>query len=198
MLVLVPLFCASGLLVVQTMQRRTDVFRTTMGDRLMWADGLSTVVFAFLCYRALANRRNPALHGGYLLATVLPLIMAVVTRLPLPLVSATTPLPAAFHPGFNLSMVITLVSVVALWRWQPRQPAPFIVIGVATVMEWAGYYLAPRLPGWQALGVVVAATPTWVVACIGFGIGAAAMGLGWTAPLRRQSRSVPRHPVAQA
>jgi hypothetical protein len=29
--------------------------------------GLSTVTFAFLCYQALAHRRNPALHGGYLL-----------------------------------------------------------------------------------------------------------------------------------
>src|SRR5215213_34999 len=99
------------------MQQRTDVFRATMGDRLMWADGLSTVTFAFLCYQALAHRRNAALHGGYLLATPLPLIMAVVTRLPLGLVAPGTPLPAAFHPGFNLSMIITLACVVALWRW---------------------------------------------------------------------------------
>ena len=89
------------------MQRRTDVFRATMGDRLMWADGVSTVVFAFLCYQALVHRRNAALHGGYLLATPLPLIMAVVTRLPLGLVAKGTPLPAAFHPGFDLAMVIT-------------------------------------------------------------------------------------------
>ncbi|AMY12071.1 hypothetical protein LuPra_05343 [Luteitalea pratensis] len=34
MLALVPLFCASGFRVVQTMVRRTDVFRATMGDRL--------------------------------------------------------------------------------------------------------------------------------------------------------------------
>ena len=122
MVVLVPLFCSAGFLVVQTMQRRTDVFRATMGDRLMWVDGLSTVVFAFLCYQALAHRRNAALHGGYLLATPLPLIVAVVTRLPLGLVANGTPLPAAFHPAFNLSMVITLACVVALWRWQPQPP----------------------------------------------------------------------------
>lgn len=65
MLVLVPLFCSAGFLVVQTMERRTGVFRATMGDRLMWADGLSTIVFAFLCYQALVHRRKPALHGGY-------------------------------------------------------------------------------------------------------------------------------------
>ena len=186
MLVAVPLFCAAGFLVVQTMQRRTDVFRATMGDRLMWVDGLSTIVFAFLCYKALVHRRNPALHGGYLLATPLPLIMAVVTRLPLGLVARGTPLPAAFHPGFNLSIVVTLLCVAALWRWQPSQPAPFITIGVATVLEWAGYYLAPSVPGWAALGVAVAAAPTWVVGGVGLAMGAAAMWFGWTAtPPRR-------------
>ena len=179
MLGLVPLFCSAGFLVVQTMQRRTDVFRATMGDRLMWADGLSTVVFAFLCYQALLHRRNAALHGGYLLATPLPLIMAVVTRLPLGLVATDTPLPAAFHPAFNLSMVITLACVLALWRWQPKRPAPFITIGAATVLEWAGYHLAPAVPGWAAVGVAVAAAPTWLVGGIGFGMGAAAMWLGW-------------------
>jgi len=184
MLGLVPLFCAGGFLVVHTMQQRTDVFRATMGDRLMWADGLSTVAFAFLCYQALAHRRNPALHGGYLLATPLPLIMAVVTRLPLGLAAEGTPLPAAFHPGFDLSMVITLACVAALWWWQPRRPAPFITIGVATVLEWIGYHLAPAVPGWAAFGVVVAAAPTWLVGGVGFAMGASAMYLGWMAPLR--------------
>jgi hypothetical protein len=179
MLGLVPLFCASGFLVVQTMERRTDVFRATMGDRLMWADGFSTMVFAYLCYKALVHRRNAALHGGYLLATPLPLIMAVVTRLPLPLVASGTPLPEAFHPGFNLSMLITLGCVAALWRWQPRQPAPFIAVGVATLLEWAGYHLAPALPRWADVGIQVAAAPTWLVGGIGFAIGATAVGLGW-------------------
>jgi len=186
MLAIVPLFCAGGFLVVQTMQRRTDLFRATMGDRLMWADGLSTVVFAFLCYQALANRRNPALHGGYLLATPLPLIMAVVTRLPLGLVTQGTPLPAAFHPGFNLAMVITLICVAALWRWQPSSPAPFITIAVATLLEWAGYYVAPSVPGWAAFGVAMAAAPTWIVGGVGLVMGAAAMWFGWAAvPSRR-------------
>jgi hypothetical protein len=184
MLGLVPLFCAGGFLVVHTMQQRTDVFRATMGDRLMWADGLSTVAFAFLCYQALAHRRNPALHGGYLLATPLPLIMAVVTRLPLGLVADGTPLPAAFHPGFDLSMVITLACVAALWWWQPRRPAPFITIGVATVLEWIGYHLAPAVPGWAGFGVAVAAAPTWLVGSVGFAMGASAMYFGWKAPLR--------------
>ena len=194
MLGLVPLFCAGGFLVVQTMQQRTDVFRATMGDRLMWADGLSTVTFAFLCYQALANRRNAALHGGYLLATPLPLIMAVVTRLPLGLVADGTPLPAAFHPGFDLSMVITLACVVALWRWQPQRPAPFITIGVATVLEWIGYHLAPAVPGWAAVGVAVAAAPTWLVGGVGLAMGTAAMFFGWTAP--RRVRQVARAAVA--
>ena len=50
MLGLVPLFCAGGFLVVHTMRQRTDVFRASMGD-------------AFLCYQALAHRRNPALQS---------------------------------------------------------------------------------------------------------------------------------------
>lgn len=149
-----------------------------LGDQF----GLSTVVFAFPCHQALVHRRNPALHGGYLLATPLPLIMAVVTRLPLGLVAEGTPLPAAFHPGFNLAMVLTLACVAGLWWWQPNRPAPFITIGVATVLDWAGYHVAPSVPGWAAVGVAVAAAPTWLVGGIGFGIGALAMWSGWTAP----------------
>jgi hypothetical protein len=148
------------------------------------------VIFAFLCYQAVAHRRNPALHGGYLLATPLPLIMAVVTRLPLGLVAEGTPLPAAFHPGFNLAMVVTLACAAALWWWQPTRPAPFMTIGLATVMGWAGYYLAPSVPGWAAVGVAVGAAPTWLVGGIGFGIGALAMWWGWTAP--RRARTVAR------
>ena len=136
------------------------------------------------------HRRNPALHGGYLLATPLPLIMAVVTRLPLPLVATGTPLPAAFHPAFNLSIVVMLLCMVVLWRWQPRHPAPFVTIGVATLLEWGGYYLAPAIPGWVAFGVAVAASPTWLVGAIGFGMGTAAVWYGWTSPLR--SRVVTR------
>jgi hypothetical protein len=110
--------------------------------------------------------------------------MAVVTRLPLGLVADGTPLPAAFHPGFDLSMVITLACVAALWWWQPRRPAPFMTIGVATLLEWIGYHLAPAVPGWAAFGVAVAAAPTWLVGGVGFAMGASAMYFGWKAPLR--------------
>jgi len=182
MLGIVPLFCAAGLLVVQTMQRRPDVFRATMGDPLLWADGLSTIVFALLCYQALVHRRNPWLHGGYLLTTPLLLIMAVVTRLPLGLVADEARLPDASIRGFNLALVIMLVCVAALWWWQPRHPAPFLTIGVATLLEWAGYYLAPALPGWAAFGVAVS-KPTWLVGATGLRIGTAAMWRGWTGPL---------------
>ena len=81
-------------------------------------------------------------------------------------------------------MLITLGCVVALWRAQPHRPAPFITIGVATVLEWVGYHLAPAVPGWAAVGVADAAAPTWLVGGVGLAMGAAAMGLGWKAPLR--------------
>lgn len=135
------------------------------------------------------HRRNAALHGGYLLATPLPLIMAVVvTRLPLGLVTKGRPLPAAFHPGFDLAMIITLVCVVALWRWQPNRPAPFITIGAATMLEWAGYHLAPAVPGWAEVGVAVAAASTWLVGGIGFAMGVAAMGSAGHAGNRSHAR----------
>ena len=84
----------------------------------------------------------------------------------------------------------SLLCVVALWRWQPRHPTPFVTIGVASLVEWVGYYLAPALPGWTAFGVAVAASPTWLVGAIGFGMGTAAVWYGWTSPLR--SRAVAR------
>jgi hypothetical protein len=55
----------------------------------------------------------------------------------------------------------------------PRYPAPLITVGVATLLEWAGYYLAPASPAWAAFGVAVAASPIWLVGGLGLAMGGA-------------------------
>jgi hypothetical protein len=182
MLGLVPLFAAAGLLVVQTMLARPGHFRDIMGDSLAWADGFTSLAFVWFCHQALVNRRHPALHGGWLLITPLPLVMAVVTRLPIdPPGGPDLPLRPSFDFVFNIAMVVMLLCAAALWRWQPRKPAPFIAAIAMTLLEWAGYYLAPTLSGWHRFTTAIGAAPVAMIAGIGFTIGAAAMWHGWRA-----------------
>ena len=183
MLGLVPLFCSGGLLLVQTMQQRTDVFCATMGDRLMWADGLSTVTFAFLAirrWRTGGTRRcmavtcwdAAALDHGRGDAAALGLV-AVGRPCPPPSIRGSTlRWSSPWLRGRTVAMGAAPSSTVHHHRRGDRDRVDRIPSRVRDT----------RL---GSFGVAVAAAPTWLVAGIGFAMGAAAMGLGWMAPLRR-------------
>lgn len=194
MLVIVPLFTAAGLMMVQSMTASDRPFATTLGNRLGFIDGLAVVAFAGLCYGALAYRRNVWLHAGYLLVTPLLLVMAVVTRLnPFGYVDRLAPggsMVEQFAIQFDIASVLVLGAAAALYLSHRRYAAPFVAIAVVTVVQWLAFYWIDALPLWAATADVIGEAPLLVVGAVGFGVGLAAVWLGWRAP-RAARRALP-------
>lgn len=182
---LVPLFTAGGLIVVYTMNAADSPFADVQGPRLGFVDVVATGAFAGLCYAALANRRNVHLHGGYMLATAILLIMPTVTRLH-PFDYTARLLPDAtgferFDLAFNVSASFALAAVAVLYVCNRRHAAPFVAIAAISLLQWAGYYLVQDLQMWSAVMDGMTAMPILLIGTIGFLIGAAAVSLGWRA-----------------
>lgn len=185
MLILIPLFTAGGLAVVQTMVSGTGPFATAQGPRLALADGISSFACAGFAFAALANRRNPHLHGGWLLATAVMLVMPVATRLlPRSWLQGLRPELTGierFTVGFDVSSAIAL-SIALLIAWgHPKGRRPFLAVALVTVAQWVGYHLTDHVPGWRAFMAIIAGAPVLMLPLMGAGLGAAAIWLGWQA-----------------
>jgi hypothetical protein len=193
MLLLIPLFTAGGLAVVQTMVAGTGPFAAVQGTRLALVDGLSSFAFAGFAFAALANRRNPHLHGGWLLATAVMLVMPVATRLlPDQWIDGLRPELTGierFTVGFDISSAIAL-SIALLLAWlHPKGRRPFLAVALVTLMQWAGFHLTDHVPGWQGFTAIIAGAPVLMLPLMGALLGAAAVWLGWQAgaPSRRKA-----------
>lgn len=186
MLVVVPLFCASGFLVIMRMQQHQTTFRATMGDRLALVELIGVLTTATMAYLALRYRRSPALHGGFLLMSVLPLWFAVGTRLPI----ITDNVPAtglldSFSRTVDVTMLIMLACAALAWWRQLRQPLPFQISMLATMLQWAAFYAAPSIPGWHDIAARPAGSPPIIVASLGLAVGLVAVWFGWQNPVPR-------------
>lgn len=189
MLVVVPLFTASGLMVVQMLAGSRSRFADAFGDRMCFNDGFITFAFAAFAYAALANRRNPVVHGGYLLITPLLLSQAIVTRLnPFDYLGRIAP-GSTPHEQFvvqhDLAMLLALAVAVAGYLRHRRNSAPFLALGVVTLVQWVAFYRIDAVPGWAATVERIAAMPILAAGAVGLAAGAAAMWFGWRAAAPR-------------
>lgn len=189
MLVLAPLFTAAGFMMLQTMTAKDSRFSETFGDALCFVDGLATLAFAGFCYGALANRRNPTLHGGYLLVTPGLLVMAVVTRLPF-WYGPEGWLPdrtgqEQFVISFDAAMVLVLAAALLMTLRHRRHPQPFLALGAVTLVQGIGFHTLGDWPPWKAVADAVAATPMELVGLVGLAVGTLAVWQGWRAGGRR-------------
>ena len=186
---LAPLFTAAGFMMLQTMTASERPFANTFGDALCFVDGLATLAFAAFCHAALANRRNPALHGGYLLVTPGLLVMAVVTRLRFfgDLLPDWT-WQARFSFAFDVSTVIVLVAAIVMALRHRRHPQPFVALGIVTLVQGIGFHTLGDWSPWNSVADAIAATPTAVMGLIGLAVGGFAVWHGWrsgASPARR-------------
>jgi len=188
MLGLVPPFTAAGFMMLQTMTASERPFSEAFGDALCFVDGLATLAFAAFCHAALANRRNPALHGGYLLVTPGLLVMAVVTRLPIfdgeDGWLGTLTWQERFAFSFDVASALVLVAALAMALRHRRYPQPFVALAVVTVVQAIGFHTLGDWPAWNAVADAVAATPMPVMGLIGLAIGGLAVWHGWRAGAR--------------
>jgi hypothetical protein len=119
-MVVVPLFAGGAALVVHSMSLKYAAghpFYGIFGPRLGLHDLISTVALVAMVRAALVRRRVAALHGGFMLGTVLLVLPPVLARLPLPI-------PPWLHAGELLGGLIAL----ALYLRAPRTGLPFLVV----------------------------------------------------------------------
>jgi hypothetical protein len=178
---------------VQTMVAGTGPFAAVQGTRLALVDGISSFAFAGFAFAALSERRNPHLHGGWLLATAIMLVMPVVTRL-LPWSEMERLRPELtgierFTVAFDISSAVALGIALTLAWMHPKGRRPFLAVALVTLVQWVGFHLTDHVPAWRAFTAVIAGAPALMLPLMGVVLGAAAVWLGWQAgtPARRKA-----------
>ena len=141
---LVPLFAGGAALALHGMAvkyvTRSDPFYTALGPMLGLDDVVSTTALVLLVRAALLHRRRAAVHGGYMLATVMLVFPPILSRLNLPT-------PFWLHPGEVIAAIIAAV----LYARAPKQGTPFLVLIGVLAGRIAIDTLAGFAPWWVAI-----------------------------------------------
>lgn len=162
---LAPLFIASGFLIIQAMIAGAGRFRDMFGSGVAFADMVAIATFAWLYYSAIRNRRNMQLHARYMTATVLLLLMPVFTR-----VISFYILPDNFPFNFHFSNGMAVTAVLIL-LFRDRKTVgvtpPFLVTGIAVLVQGAGFELLNTAGWWKAVLTPLSEIPTIIVLAAG-------------------------------
>ncbi|MBI1394223.1 MAG: hypothetical protein GC152_15950 [Alphaproteobacteria bacterium] len=194
--VLMPLFMAGGVMILQSMAvgfaTNRDPFVSLLGARLGTFDVIAGAGFGFFYLMALLTRRSPQLHARYMTATVLFLIGPIIGRL----------MPG-FVPGLGISGIEELskfgltihagnaiAAAIALYlvARAPRHGAPFLIAAALIGLQSAAYKFVGPLAWWEAVFVRIGEVPGTLAICFAFAAGIAIVFVGWTAPRRSQAR----------
>lgn len=192
--VVVPAFAAGGLLAMQSLvllaTARSDPFHATYGLQLALDDLFAAIVFLGLVWIGLAGRRQVALHGAAMLATVLLVLPPITARL-----LQILPLPVADPFTFAFHVCEGGTAACALWlgRRGGRAALPFRIAAGALAGQMVLYETVGRSQAWAALASSLASPPAGWVALVGVLAGATVCWWGWRAGARpRQPGSTTR------
>jgi hypothetical protein len=138
-----------------------------LGDSgLLFVTLVVNAVVAFLVLFGLAmwNRKQPAIHARYMIATVFPLVTPVTDRLIGRYVPAIVPMvprvggsPVVPTAGFLLADVI-LVGL-SIWDWQTNRRRVFPVALAVLVLYHASVLTFYQFSWWQAFGAWFVSLP---------------------------------------
>ena len=198
-LVLLPLFLAGGLLVIAVMAARNTPFAAMFGAPLALTDSISVVSIAAFVYLALKHRRNVGLHGGWMLATVFPLVSPVIARLtpgfvPGLTISSLEELPR-FGGSIHLATSIAFVAALyAFFRYR-RHGQPFLAVAVMLVAHTIAFQWLGRMPWWINIHHATGATSPAYLIAVGIIVGALVVYLGWNAGKPASPESGTRSPT---
>ena len=114
----------------------------------------SLVAFAVLYGLAIHYRRDPRVHGRYMLCTVFPLFTPVTDRL----IGAHAPRLLAFVPHVNGSPLVQVAGFVladliliglSLWDWRANKRTNVFPIALAVLLAYhASVLTLPFAPPW--------------------------------------------------
>ena len=178
---LVPLFAGAAVLGVHSMAVKfataSHPFYVMLGPRLGLHDVVSTTTLVALVATALRHRRNAALHGGYMLATVILVLPPIAPRLPLPI-------PGWIHPGEIAALAIALVAAARTRRAR----APFLIVAGVMLLQVALFHTLGASAAWASAfrGYSTVAVTPWALAAMA--AAGLALAAGWLT--RRPVRAI--------
>lgn len=146
-LALVPLFAASGVMIVHAMLASKAGFPAVYGARLAFLDLVSVLYFVTAYGLALRYRRNVQLHARFMASTAMLLAPPALARL----LGNTVPAIHSFEAAFHLAFAATELAVLALMlddRRQGRLRAPYPLLLAVLFLEHAGFLVVPHLGLW--------------------------------------------------
>ncbi len=181
--VLVPLFTAATAMMFQTLMSSGTAFAGQMGARILVMEGPVLILFPWFAYQAMRHRRNPWLHGGWLLATPLMLVLSIVTRLDpgeyTTWFAAADDVPGRFGVQVATASLLVLASCGWLYRQAKGRSAPAVTMAIVALVQWASYHLVNEESSAQQLAFAIGHVPIALVGLAGLVVGAAAVWFGW-------------------
>jgi hypothetical protein len=182
-----PLFTAGGLLVMQTMAGKfaaaADPFNGAFGARLATVDLVAALAVPAMAMLALRHRRKMRLHGGYMLATVLFLLSPIIGRalpyvpgFPMGGLAGRHPFEVAFH----LAQIIAIAAALLLYLRAPRHGQPFLAAALLTALQSVTFETLGRAGWWETLVGLLATIPGALLAALGIGYAALMLRAGWS------------------
>ena len=187
--VLVPLFTAATAMMFQTLMSSGTGFAGQMGGRILVMEGPVLILFPSFAYQALRHRRNPWLHGGWLLATPLMLVLSIVTRLDpgeyTTWFAAADNVPGRFGVQVATASLLVLMSCGWLYRQAKGRRAPAVTMAIVALVHWAFYHLVNEASLAQQLAFAVGQLPIALVGLAGLIVGGAAVWFGWNHSSRK-------------
>jgi hypothetical protein len=114
---------------------------------------------------AMYYRRQPTVHGRYMLCTIFPLLTPVTDRLIGPyapsliqIVPRIDGMPVLPVAGFVLAH--TVLGALAVWDWRTGQRTPVFPVAIAVLLLYHVSVLTfHRMPFWRAFGEWFVALP---------------------------------------
>lgn len=156
---LAPLFVLGGFAVVYTMVANDEsVFYQTWGKRLAFFDSASTLFFIVAVTLAIRNKSKTPIHARWMLATVFPLIMPVVTRLRFLFQPLSVDFGARLHLGLAATELLLVWLVVSDWR-KGITRSPFAWALALTLVQHYMVFNAETLGWWVNLTDEIAELP---------------------------------------
>ena len=149
-LVLVPLFAASGLMIVHDMLTRDSGFARAFGPRLAFIDISSVAWFVFAYCMALHYRREMALHARFMASTALPLLPPALSRLVGGVVPGVSSFDMALHIAFAAAELIVLALLLHDRKFG-KMRAPYLLLMAVLLVQQASFVVSMQLAPWRAV-----------------------------------------------
>lgn len=182
-LMLTPLFVAGSCLVTATMAVKPGPFGELFGASLGLLDVMTVFAFPAFVFLALKHRRNVALHAGWMLATVFPLVNPTTSRLfsrflPGFTIDSIEELPK-FETAVHLSQAIVVAIAAYLFLKNRRHGAPMLALLAFLVVQWIMFVTLAKSAWWKGIDLQIGAMSPSLLMAFGIALGTVAVAAGW-------------------